>query len=74
MLSTIPSWPSTKLIAELRAVPHSCEYVMGTHNRARKLVFYGLRIGDRMLGLIDYTTSPARAYRVTADGQREEIL
>jgi hypothetical protein len=72
--SPIASWPSSKLIEELRGVPHSCEYSMGANNKARAMVFFSHHRGGGVIGLIDYTVSPARAYRVLDDGQREEIL
>jgi hypothetical protein len=73
--NTIPSWPSSRLIEELRSVPHTSRYEGHHHGRAARLVFLG---NDRhqppVLGVIDYTYSPARAYRVDENGNHQEIV
>jgi hypothetical protein len=66
--------PSSKLIKELRGTPHDCRYEPDNAPMPRYLAFYGRHPGPTgLIGLIDYQTEPARAFRVV-DGVYEEIL
>jgi hypothetical protein len=66
--------PSSKLIKELRGTPHDCRYEPDNAPMPRYLAFYGRHPGPTgLIGLIDYQTEPARAFRVI-DGVYEEIL
>jgi hypothetical protein len=68
--ATLYDWPSARFIAEMRSVPHAVHYLWAEkptgHPVATALVYRARGAGQRWLGTVDYTTTPATVHRPAA--------